>query len=390
MRGSCLKNLFLYHLTVITRTPSTSFLIPSPSSPFPAPNYATVTKTLEKQSFTVSYLVNNCGFLPDSALRASKYVLLKSPEKPDSVIALFRSFGFSDLQIHNVIRRSPKVLVSKPKETILPKLEFLISKGASKSQLARLIELNPLILQRSLEKHLIPTFDFLNNFIRSEERTVASILRAVPILTCSKTLRNINMLVDLGVREISMSWLIRQWPWLILYASEVRLKSIVDEVIKMGVDPNKANFVAALYAKFLPKSMWDKKVELYKSFGLTDDNIREAFVKHPFCMLKSVQKIEACVGFFVKELGWEPAEVTNNPVLLSLDLDKRIVPRAAVMKILISNGVIKSGRHASAYYVSEEEFFKKYVNRDKDHAPDLLTLYHEKMNLPVMDSKLMS
>nr|XP_025630062.1 transcription termination factor MTEF1, chloroplastic-like [Arachis hypogaea] len=321
MLGSCLKNLFLYDLTVITRTPSTSFLIPSPSSPFPAPNYATVTKTLEKQSFTVNYLVENCGFLPDSALRASKYVLLKSPEKPDSVIALFRSFGFTDLQFHNVIRRSPKVLVSKPKETILPKLEFLISKG---------------------------------------------------------------------VREISMSWLIRQWPCLLVFNSEVRLKSIVDEVIKMGVDPNKANFVAALYAKFLPKSMWDKKVELYKSFGLTDDNIREAFVKHPFCMLKSVQKIEACVGFFVKELGWEPAEVTNNPVLLSLDLDKRIVPRAAVMKILISNGVIKSGRHASAYFVSEEEFFKKYVNRDKDHAPDLLTLYNEKMNLPVMDSKLMS
>ncbi|RYQ98220.1 hypothetical protein Ahy_B08g094279 [Arachis hypogaea] len=98
----------------------------------------------------------------------------------------------------------------------------------------------------------------------------------------------------------------------------------------MGVDPNKSNFVAALYAKFLPKSMWNKKVELYKSFGLTDDNICEAFVKHPFCMLKFVQKIEACIGFFVKELGWEPAEVTNNSVLLSLDLDKRVVPRAAV------------------------------------------------------------
>ncbi|XLU25892.1 hypothetical protein S245_061958, partial [Arachis hypogaea] len=122
----------------------------------------------------------------------------------------------------------------------------------------------------------------------------------------------------------------RKWPWLVLFSSEVRLKSIVDEVIKMGVDPNKSNFVAALYAKFLPKSMWNKKVELYKSFGLTDDNICEAFVKHPFCMLKFVQKIEACIGFFVKELGWEPAEVTNNSVLLSLDLDKRVVPRAAV------------------------------------------------------------
>ncbi|XP_015938793.2 transcription termination factor MTERF8, chloroplastic isoform X1 [Arachis duranensis] len=390
MRGSYNKNLFLYHLTVITRTSSPSFLIPSPSSIFRAPNYATVTETLENQSFTVNYLVNNCGFLPDSALHASKYVLFKTPEKPDSVIALFRSFGFSDLQIHNVIRKKPRILVSKPKETILPKLEFLTSKGASKLQLARIIDLNPLILKRSLEKHLIPAFDLLNNFIRSEERTVASILRAGQILTCSRSLRNINMLVDLGVRKISMARLIRQWPWLLLCNSEVRLKSIVDEVIKMGVDPSKANFVPALYATYLPKSMWDKKVELFKRFGLTDDNILEAFVKHSCCMLISVQKTEACIEFFVKELGWKPVDVTNYPVLLSLNLEKRLVPRAAVLKILMANGAINSGKHLLAYTASEERFFKKYVNRGKDQAPELLKLYREKMNLPVMDSKLMS
>ncbi|XLU43394.1 hypothetical protein S245_038208 [Arachis hypogaea] len=389
MRGSYNKNLFLYHLTVITRTSSPSFLIPSPSSLFRAPNYTTVTETLEKQSFTVNYLVNNCGLLPDSALKASKYVLFKTPEKPDSVIALFRSFGFSDLQIHNVIRKKPRILVSKPKETILPKLEFLISKGASKSQLVRIIDLNPLILKRSLEKHLIPTFDLLNNFILSEERTIASILRSVQILTSSTSHRNINLLVDLGVRERSLARLLRQWPWLLLVNSK-DLKSMVDEVIKMGVDPAKANFVPALYAKLLPKSMWDRKVELYKRFGLTDDNIREAFVKHPFCMLKSVQKIEACIEFFVKELGWKPLDVTNYPVLLSLNLEKRVVPRAAVLKILMANGAIKSCKHLLAYTVSEEMFFKSYVNRGKDQAPELLKLYREKMNLPVMDSKLMS
>ncbi|XLR08743.1 hypothetical protein HN51_063750 [Arachis hypogaea] len=158
----------------------------------------------------------------------------------------------------------------------------------------------------------------------------------------------------------------------------------------MGVDPKKANFVPALYATYLPKSMWDKKVELFKRFGLTDDNIREAFVKHSCFMLISVQKIEACIEFFVKELGWKPVDVTNYPLLLSLDLEKRVVPRAAVLKILMANGVIKSGRYLFAYCVSEEMFFKNYVNRDKNHARDLLKVYHEKRNLPVMDSKLMS
>ncbi|MED6182268.1 hypothetical protein PIB30_027109 [Stylosanthes scabra] len=396
MRGSYHKNVFLYHLTVITRTPSPPFLkvhpqllIPSSSSPFPAPNYSTVTPTLEKQSFTVNYLVKNCGFLPDSALHASKYVLFETPEKPDSVIALLRSFGFSNLQIHNVIRKMPRILLSKPKETLLPKLQFLISKGASNSQLACIIDLNPLILLRSLEKHLIPTFDLLNNFTGSEERTVASIRRGPQILTCYMSHQNINLLVDSGVRETSMARLLRQWPWLISFNSE-SIKRTVEEVIELGIDPQRANFVPALYAKLLPKSTWDKKVEFYKKFGLTDDDIRKAFVKHSFCMMLSEQKIEATMEFFVKELGWEPADVAQYPVLLALNLDKRVVPRAAVVKILISNGVIKSGRHLSAYTAKEEAFLEKYVNRFKDQAPELLKLYREKMNPPVKKSKLKS
>ncbi|MED6106457.1 hypothetical protein PIB30_005092 [Stylosanthes scabra] len=396
MRGSHHKNLFLYHLTVITRTPSPPFLkvhaqllIPSSSSPFPAPNYTTLTITPEKQSFTVNYLVKNCGFLPDGALHASKYVLFETPEKPDSVIELLRSFGFSDLQIHNVIRKTPRILVSKPQETLLPKLQFLISKGASQSQLARIIDLNPLILLRSLEKHLIPTFDLLTNFIGSEERTLNSLKRGPQILTCYMFHQNINLLVDSGVREISIARLLRQWPWLLSFNFQC-IKRAVEEVIEIGIDPPKANFVPALYAKLLPKSTWDKKVEFYKRFGLTDDNIREAFVKHPFCMMLSEQKIEATMGFFLKELGWESVQVARRPVLLALNLDKRIVPRAAVVKILISNGVIRSGRHLSAYTAKEETFFEKYVNRFKDQAPKLLKVYREKMNPPVKKSKLKS
>ena len=157
--------------------------------------------------------------------------------------------------------------------------------------------------------------------------------------------------------------------------------SKVEEVMEMGIDPSRASFVPALYAKLLPKSMWDKKVELYKRLGWTDDTIREAFMKHPFCVLVSEQKIEACIGFFVNQLGWEPLEVASYPVLLSLSLEKRVVPRAAVLQFLMSRGLIKSCKHLFAYTVSEEMFLEKYVKCFKDQAPQLLKLYQEKMNL---------
>uniref|UniRef100_A0A0A0KFJ3 Uncharacterized protein n=1 Tax=Cucumis sativus TaxID=3659 RepID=A0A0A0KFJ3_CUCSA len=92
------------------------------------------TATADSNSFTVTYLINSCSFSPASALSISKHVTFHSPEKPDSVISFFKNQAFFNADISFIVRKLPRLLLSDPNKTLLPKLEFLYSRGASTSK----------------------------------------------------------------------------------------------------------------------------------------------------------------------------------------------------------------------------------------------------------------
>ncbi|OIW19580.1 hypothetical protein TanjilG_18390 [Lupinus angustifolius] len=377
MLKSCHKFL-LFHFNGLPRVLS--------YSPIGTLNYTTTTKD---ESFTVNYLVNNCGFPLDSALTASKQILIRSSENPDSVLALFRSLGFSDSDLQIIIRKIPRLLLSNPTKTLLPKFQFFQSKDASASHFVRIFTANPYLLLRSLENHLIPTYNLIYRYLQSDQRTLVAVKRCVRLFDFADLQNNIKLLLDAGIREESLAMLFRQWPWLLVYKFDY-LRNKVDEIRNMGLDPSKSRFIAAMYAKALPKSMWESKAELYKMWGWTDEAIHEAFVRHPHCMLISERKIEEGMQFFVNQMGWDSQLLVCYPVLLMLSLNKRIIPRASVLEFLLSKDLIERAFIPQAYYISEEKFLQKYVSSFKDQAPQLLKLYEEKMSLSGTDDQCLS
>ncbi|CAI8616295.1 unnamed protein product [Vicia faba] len=114
-------------------------------------------------SFTLSYFTNNCGLSPQDALKASKRLRLTftTPEKPNSVIAFFKTHGFSIPQIQSIILKNPQLILSNPTKTILPKFQFLASKGASPSDIVAAVTRSSRFLRVSLEKHIIPAFQLV-------------------------------------------------------------------------------------------------------------------------------------------------------------------------------------------------------------------------------------
>ncbi|GLT60855.1 hypothetical protein SLA2020_336000 [Shorea laevis] len=114
-----------------------------------------ISSTSNQLSFTVSYLVNSCSLSPETALSASKYVNFETPDRADLVITFFKSHGFSQTQISNVIGRVPSVLLSEPEKTLLPKLEFFYSKGFTSPDIAGVLSRSPAILDLSLENHIV-------------------------------------------------------------------------------------------------------------------------------------------------------------------------------------------------------------------------------------------
>jgi len=136
------------------------------------------TTTTTSNPFIVSYLIDKFGFSHEFALKASKELYFKTSQKPDSVINFFKNHGFNDSDIHRIIKIEPWLLSCNTHKTILPKFQFLISKGASSSDIVRMVVGNPKFLQFSCKTHEIKFEYFLSKGASSSH--IISLLTAKP------------------------------------------------------------------------------------------------------------------------------------------------------------------------------------------------------------------
>ncbi|XP_059635402.1 transcription termination factor MTERF2, chloroplastic-like [Cornus florida] len=343
-----------------------------------------ISTTSNQRSFTVDYLIKSCGFPPVKGLSASKHINFNTPDKPDSVLALFRNHGFTETQVSLLLRKYPRVLLFDPETTVFPKIEFFHSKGFSTQDIAKLLSTAPEVLRRSLETRIIPSYNFLKELLKSQEKTNAAIKHFARLLLYDLHISvapNIEALREIGVPESNIVTFFTNQPRA-LTASTDRFKEIVEEVKKMGFNPEKMLFVIAVGAlKGMSKSNWEKKVEVYKKQGLSEEEILVAFKKNPWCMVASEEKITGIMDFFVSKMGWESSIVVRYPGLILLSLERRIIPRCSVYQILLSKGLLRKKFSLNWMLVSSEsQFLNKFVKKYEEEAAELLKLYQEKLN----------
>ena len=348
--------------------------------------YISSASTSNQHSFTVSYLINSCGFSPKAALSASKYVNFENPHKADLVISFFKHHGFSQTQISNAIREHPRVLVSDPHKTLLPKLEFFHSKGFTTSDIATVLSGNSRILKRSLKNQIIPSFVFLKNLLGTDGNTITAIRRFPGILIVKPDTRlvpNINVLRENGVPESNICASIKNCPKIFTIGA-IRFKEIVEEVKEMGFNPLGLSFILAILAmRKMNKSTWERKVNAYKRWGLSEEEILVAFGRSPHCIMASEDKIIRVMDFLVNQMGLEASLIVKCPKLLTFSLEKRLIPRASVIRFLQSKGLVKKLFYLPAvFWYAEELFLQKFVMRYEKEASELLQLYKERLVFP--------
>ncbi|MBA0849974.1 hypothetical protein Goshw_023592, partial [Gossypium schwendimanii] len=328
-------------------------------------------------SFAATYLINKCGFSPEMASRVSNYVHFETPEKPDSLITFLENHGFSNTQILILIKRQPMLLLFDSKKTLSPKLEFLYSIGFSRPELAKLLSNYPRLLISSLEKQIIPSFNLLRSLFQSHDKTIKAIKRYTGILVYdskSYLYPNMNVLRGVGVPESNILMLLN-YKARTLLCKPVRLKEIVEEVKGMGIDSSTTKFLAAVIAlTSMSKSTLEKKFDVYRRWGWSDQEIREAFQRYPSCVTASEGKIMAIMDFLVNKMGYHSNLVAKQPSIFSQSLEKRIVPRALFARELLSLGLVSNLTLSALFDTSEKVFVNRFVNI----APELLILYEEK------------
>ncbi|XP_057461143.1 transcription termination factor MTERF8, chloroplastic-like [Actinidia eriantha] len=344
------------------------------------------TKSPNPHSFRVSYLINSCGLSPETAISVSPKLNFETPEKPDSVLNLLRTHGFTQTQISILVRKRPLLLLANPDKTLLPKIEFFQSLGISRTDLARSLSSTPALLERSLDNQIVPCYNYLKSVLQSDKKVVAAMNHTHSVFL--KDLRkyllpNIDVLREIRVPESSISYLLNHFPEAIM-ENPNRFSEVVNEVKEMGFDPLKMNFVQAVHAISGDgnKLIWGRCYKAYKKWGWSEDDILSAFRKHPNCMLLSEKKISQAMDVFVNKMGRHSKEIARCPAVLIFNLERRIIPRSSVIRVLSSKGLLKKEFSLATIFTKVEKYFlERFVTKYEEEVPQLLSVYQGKMDI---------
>ncbi|XP_059440985.1 uncharacterized protein LOC132173488 [Corylus avellana] len=321
-------------------------------------------------------LFESLGFSCD---RLAK-ILNKDPRVIESdaytVVEFFRAHGFSDEQISTLTMKRPLLYLLNAHKIFKPKLEFIKSLGFSDLEIAKLLSTEPYILERSLEKQIIPCVQELRRILGTDENVLKAIKACHSLLEYNVeevVQPNMSMLISHGVPESFVLKMFLNHPRSLLVRSN-RFSEIVSEVMKLGFDPNCAAFVVAIRVMaVMSKTLWEQKVEAYKSFGLSNDEIYLAFKMKPLFMLVSENKIKKSMAFFVNKLKMKPWLISKNPYIITLSLEKRIIPRCSVLLLLLSKGFVTADTSlVTVLKMTEKKFVEKLVCKYQNEVPDVV------------------
>ncbi|KAM3297211.1 hypothetical protein ACQJBY_039205 [Aegilops geniculata] len=365
-----LRCSILTHL--LSSRPPTSTVSPlhrllSASGPAVSPNPA----------FAVDdYLVRTCGLTRAHALKASpKLSHLKSPAKPDAILAFLTGLGLSGANVAALVAKDLLFLCAKVEKNLAPKVAELTGLGLSPSEIARLVSLAGATFRcRSIVSTLeycLPLFGSYDNLLRALPRAGGSILSS----DLHRVVKpNVTFLHECGLAACDIARLCIRTP-LLLSISTQRIRTAVACVEGLlGVPRASPMFRHPLQAvAFLSEDKITAKVELLKkTFTWTDAEVGIAVSKGPGVLYRTKESLQRRSEFLISELGLEPAYIAYRPALLNYSLEGRLRPRYCAVKFLQENGLLKCDpSYYTVFKESDMVFKKKFIHPHKEAAPHL-------------------
>nr|GMC98856.1 transcription termination factor MTERF15, mitochondrial-like [Ipomoea batatas] len=150
----------------------------------------------------------------------------------------------------------------------------------------------------------------------------------------------------------------------------------IDNILKrvemeFGISRSSPMFYCGLLvAAALNKSTVDKKLEIFRSYGWSDSEISTMLQKLPQPLTLSEVRLKKVLNFLMKELGYGSQYLAFRPVILIYSLEKKIIPRSGVLKILEENE-LRACSLFTAIVMSESKFLGDYVLPYKNKLPDI-------------------
>ncbi|KAK7333717.1 hypothetical protein VNO80_30494 [Phaseolus coccineus] len=330
-------------------------------------------------TFTVSYLINSCGLSTKLARELSNRVNLKSPDGPNAVIDLLSNYGFSKSQLAKIVENHPKLLLANAENNLLPKLKFFRSIGVSDTDLPKILIRGRHILSRSLEKCLIPRYEILRSALLDDEEVVRSLKTSSFGFSFSDTKKNlvpnIEVLRKCGVPQASISYLMIHAGTL-AYREHSKFVEVVNTAKEIGFNPLRVNFIVAIEVLSKRKAVWESRFEIYERWGWDREMALRVIRKFPAVIKLSEETFTKKMNFLVKEMGCPSEAIAEYPVVVAYNLEKRIIPRFSVIKILKSKGLLENSFPFGSFIcINENTFLEKFVVNFQKDLPIVRDVY---------------
>lgn len=306
------------------------------------------------------------GFSSEEALKDSKSL---------KILGFLKRSGFDDTQIKNLVSRYPKWLLLD-EETLQPKFKALQDLGFFGPDLAEFIIANPFGIFRDFEHNLLPKIEFWIGLLGSFEALIRLLKNNRWFLKRSleKTIiPNVMMLRECGIPDIRIRSVVKYRPSFILQKPD-RFKTLADRVEKMGVPRTSGMFLWALSSlQTTSVTRFNARLKLMKSLGWSTEDFDTAFCKNPLFLTPSLKVMKEKMEFLVNEVGCEPSYVASHPVLLSLSLEKRLIPRQWVLQMLKSRGLVNKKKSPTTIMCcTDKKFINDFVLCHLKEIPELL------------------
>ncbi|KAL8487532.1 hypothetical protein ACS0TY_024005 [Phlomoides rotata] len=200
-------------------------------------------------------------------------------------------------------------------------------------------------------------------------------------------LPNAEILREAGVPDSHIASLLKISPRRLAIDPE-SFRATVEEAKKLGLKPCKKIFIIGLTVmRELSSTSWREKIDHYKRWGLSEDQVLTAFRKHPRFMAASKDKITRIMKFFINEMGGDLSALITRPSIMSLSFESNITPRFAVYQFLLSKRLVKQDISFSQMLSCPRRLFlDRYVLRYAEETPKLLKVYQESLS-PLKETK---
>ncbi|URD99168.1 mTERF family protein [Musa troglodytarum] len=376
-------------MTLMNRSPYVSLLFkaltfiprrrPADAAVFLSTHSFSAASGAPQSNLMADYLVSSCGFDPDEAAKASKLLgRIESRHQPDYVLGFFKSYGFDNAQMKRVLSVNPRCLLLDVEKTLAPKFGALQDLGFSCSDITHLVSSNSAVISHQLQ-NVLSKIQFWQGILGSKDLLMKLCKRNRWFLGYSiekKIQPNIEILRDFGITDQKLSMILRHRPLLIAQKPET-LKALISRVEGLGVARTSGMFVQTLSVLHsISEKNFKAHLEFFKGFGWSEDDFLAAFRKTPVILSFSLKCLQRKMEFLVNETGCAPSYLAPRPGILSMSLEKRLIPRYRILMDLKSRGVHIVNLQMSTYMsYPEKKFLEKFVIRYKEF-PELIELYN--------------